>query len=63
MAPPKAAAASRDCSHQLTYKSILLAKAEVEFLQRDLDDDIESLIDQIQLNHVTVSVCKCNVEL
>jgi hypothetical protein len=40
----------------MTYKSILLAKAEVKFLGSDIDENIESLLDQIRLSAVTVSV-------
>lgn len=44
-----------DCPHQVTYKSILLAKAETRFLGCDIDENIESLIDQIRLTSVSVS--------
>ena len=47
------------CPHQLTYKSILLAKAETKFLGTDLDENIQSLIDQIRLSAVSVSECLC----
>jgi hypothetical protein len=40
----------------MTYKSILLAKAEVKFLGSDIDENIESLLDQIRLSAVTVGV-------
>lgn len=44
-----------DCSQHLAYKSILLAKAETRFLGVDLDENIESLIDQIRLSELSVS--------
>lgn len=53
-APPKLERCS-ECPHQVTYKSILLAKSEARFLGADIDENIESLIDQIRLTSVSVS--------
>ena len=42
-------------AHKIAYKSILLAKAETRFLDgAALDDNIESLLDQINLTKITV---------
>jgi hypothetical protein len=45
-----------DCPHQLTYKSMLLAKSETKFLGAEMDENIESLIDQIRLSAVSVRI-------
>lgn len=52
----------KDCPCHITYKSILLARAEVKFLGSDIDENIESLLDQIRLSSVSVSCltrCVC----
>lgn len=43
---------SRDCSHRVSFKSILLARAETNFVGALLDDPIESIWDEMKLFNV-----------
>ena len=44
------------CPHRIAYKSLLLAKAETKFLGTDMDENIESFVDQMKLNSSSVSI-------
>ena len=47
---------STHCTYKLAHKSIVLCKAETKFLGLDIDENIESLLDQIRLSNVSVSL-------
>jgi hypothetical protein len=46
---------SKECSRKITFKSIMLAVAETKFVGSDMDENIESFVEQMKLSGLSVS--------
>ncbi len=46
---------SKECSRKIAFKSIMLAVAETKFVGSDMDENIESFVEQMKLSGLSVS--------
>jgi hypothetical protein len=45
---------SKECSRKIAFKSIMLAVAETKFVGSDMDENIESFVEQMKLSGLSV---------
>ena len=46
----------KDCPRKIAFKSIMLALAETKLVGSDMDENIESFVEQMKLSGLSVSV-------